>query len=529
MESSSSDILNLNPHRMMNKIRNILLVVFSMFLAAVSCNRAAEPERPNILFIIADDISRNSMGAYGCNYISTPHFDRIAAEGVRFENAFVTNPKCAPARACLLTGRYSWQLEEACNHWAAMPEKWVFYPDLIEASGYFMGFTGKGWAPGTFMGLHNPAGWEYNDITCDPPYKNINKKDYVANFQAFLQKLPEDTPFCFWLGTHEAHRAFEKDVHIKGGIDPDLVDVQECLPDNELVRNDLADYGVEVEYHDAQIGKCLRILEERGMLDNTVIVATSDHGMAFPHIKGQVYNEGFHVAFAVRWGDRIKPGRVVEDFINFPDVAPTFMEIAGLEPHAQMTGKSFLDLLLSKRSGKISIGREFALLGKERHDIGRTDGDQLTVGYPVRAIRSVKYLYAMNFKPHRWPAGDPEYDYPNCDASPTKAYLTGLTETDADFRFFEYAFGKRPEEELYDLENDPDCIHNLANDPELQKVKEELRNRMTMGLVEQEDPRIQGNGDIFDDYPHGNTKKLQEFYGEDYYDMNEAFRRKYPN
>ncbi len=215
--------------------------------------------------------------------------------------------------------------------------------------------------------------------------------------------------------------------------------------------------------------------------------------------------------------------------INFPDVAPTIMEIAGLDPHVQMTGSSFLDLLLSQKSGKISKGRDFALLGKERHDIGRTDGDQLSVGYPVRAIRTDMYLYAMNFKPFRWPAGDPKYDYPNCDASPTKAYLTSLAESDLDYAYFEYAFGKRAEEELYDLKTDPDCVRNLATDPQYHEVKEELRTRMTIELEKQEDPRILGKGDIFDDYPHGNTKKLKAFNGEDYYDMHEAFQIKHPN
>jgi len=506
--------------------------IFLMILLAMgnySCTNENENSKPNILFIIADDISRNSYSAYGCDYIKTPGFDRIADEGVLFTNAYVNNPKCAPSRAMLLTGRYSWQLKEACNHWPQMPEEWVFYPDLIEKSGYVMGFTGKGWGPGTFTGEHNPAGWEYNDLKHTPPYKGINKKDYIANFKLFLDGNKENKPFCFWFGTHEAHRIFERDVHLKGGIDPKKVDVQACFPDNDLVRRDLADYGVEVEYHDKQIVRCLQILEERGMLDNTLIIATSDHGMAFPHIKGQIYDEGFHVPFAARWGDKIKPGRIVEDYISFPDVAPTLMEVVGLEPHKQMTGKSFLDLLLSKKSGKLTTDRNHIIIGKERHDIGRTDGEQLTVGYPVRGIRTNQYLYAKNFKPNRWPAGDPEYNYPNCDNSPTKSYILQQTPDSLDYIYYELAFGKRAEEELYDLVNDPHCVKNLAHLPEYQKVKMELYQKMEKELISQGDPRILGKGDIFDDYPHGNTKKLKEFYGDRYQDMKEMFDKKYNN
>jgi len=511
------------------KTKKSILLGLASLPVIISCNstQPAEKDRPNILFIIADDISRNSMGAYGNDFIKTPNFDRIASEGVLFTNAYVTNPKCAPARAGILTGRYSWQLEESANHWAIMSEKWLFYPDLIEESGYFMGFTGKGWSPGIFPGEHNPAGWEYNDLKLEPPYKAISNKDYAANFQLFLEQNTEKKPFVFWLGTHEAHRAFEKDVYKKKDKNLDDVSVQKAFPDNEIIRGDLADYGVEVEYHDEVIGKCLKILEDKGQLENTLIVVTSDHGMAFPHIKGQIYDEGFHVAFAARWEGKIKPGRVVDDFISFPDIAPTFMEVAGLEPHEQMTGKSFLNVLLSDKSGRIDDSRSYALLGKERHDVGRVEGDQLSVGYPVRAIRTDQYLYSRNFKPERWPAGDPEYNYLNCDDSPTKSYLLGLSENSPEYHFFELSFGKRVEEELFDIINDPDCVNNLAANPELLEIKTKLRSKLEEELIKQNDPRILGFGDIFDYYPHGNVPKLKELYGDKYYDMEEAFEAKY--
>ena len=195
-----------------------VIILFMVVSGLLSCANK-EVNRPNILFIIADDISRTSMGVYGCNYIKTPNFDRIANEGVLFTNAYVTNPKCAPARACLLTGRYSWQLEEAANHQPVIPPKWKFYPDLLEASGYMIGYTGKGWAPGIYYGEHNPAGWGYNDIKLEPPYSGISEKDYAANFESFLDQNSEARPFCFWLGTHEAHRSFEKDSYIKENAD----------------------------------------------------------------------------------------------------------------------------------------------------------------------------------------------------------------------------------------------------------------------------------------------------------------------
>lgn len=509
------------------KAKFILVITLSIFIFC-SCSTDKEAtKRPNILFIIADDISRTSMGVYGCDYIKTPNFDRIAEEGVLFTNAYVTNPKCAPARACLLTGRYSWQLEEAANHQPVVPEKWKFYPDLLEASGYWIGFTGKGWGPGKYYGEHNPAGWEYNEIKLEPPYSGINTKDYVANFEAFLNKNTEGKPFCFWLGTHEAHRAFEKDSYKKENKDLDQVDVQKFYPDNELIRGDLADYGIEVEYHDMVIGKALDILEEKGLMENTLIVVTSDHGMPFPRVKGQIYDEGFHVAFAARWGDKIKPGRVVSDYINFPDVAPTFLEVAGIDKDPQITGESFLDILLSEESGRIDPDRNFAVLGKERHDLGRMEGEQHSVGYPARAIRTDKYLYVHNYKPHRWPAGDPEYNYMNCDGSPTKTYLTELEKSHDDYNFYLSAFGQKPANELYDMEKDPDCVNNLAGLHDYQKIIEELSAKMNKVLTAQNDPRVLGNGDIFDYYPHRDDPRLQKLYKEKYYNMWDRFYEKF--
>lgn len=483
----------------------------------------SQEKRPNILLIMGDDISRNSMGVYGSEYIKTPNFDRIAKEGVLFTNAYVCNPKCSPSRASILTGRYSWQLEEAANHIPVMPEKWKFYPELLEKKGYSIGFTGKGWAPGVFYGEHNPAGWEYNDISCKPPYKGISKQDYASNFEDFLTKRDTVKPFCFWFGTHEAHRKYEKDSYKKENKDLSKITVQGFLPDNELVRGDLADYGVEVEYHDTQIGYALASLAKRGLLDNTIIIATSDQGMPFPRVKGQIYDEDFHEAFVVRWGDKIIPGRIVTDFINFPDVAPTIMEAAGLKPDKQMTGKSFLNVLLSEKSGRIDEKRSYALLGKERHDMGRIEGDQIAVGYPVRAIRTDKYLYSHNYKTNRWPAGDPEYGYNNVDDSPTKSYLTGLKEDDEDYKYYLSAFGKRPADELYDTEKDPDCINNLASDPQYASLVKELYSKMDKKLKIQKDPRALGKGDIFDYYPQAREEKLKNMYKEKYYNMFDKF------
>jgi len=504
--------------------------------STITFARENENSRPNILFIIADDASCDSFGAYGGGYCKTPNLDRLARDGVRFTNAYNCNPKCAPARACLLTGRYSWQLQEACNHNPFLSERWVFYPGLLEEAGYFVGHTGKGWGPGIYKGKQqggdsndatNPAGQGYSEKRLKPPFKGIGSCDYAGNFERFLGQKPADKPFCFWLGTREPHRGYEKNSYKRAGKSLDAISVPAFFPDNETVRGDLADYSLEVEWYDTHIGRSIALLEEQGLLDNTLIVATSDHGMPFPRVKGQIYDEGFRIPLVAFWKDKIAPGRVVTDFVTFPDVAPTFMEVAGLTPHAQMTGRSFLDLLLSEKSGRITSDRNHTLLGKERHDLGRTDGDRVSVGYPVRAIRNDRFLYARNFEPDRWPVGDPQYGYLNCDGSPTKSYiLKNRSETDGK-RFYELCFGKRPEEELYDIKKDPDCVRNLANDPEYAQMKEQLWTQLKTELTAQEDPRLLGKGDIFDFYPNRDIHAAKRTYGDAFYDPVAAFEERY--
>jgi arylsulfatase A-like enzyme len=260
-------------------------------------------------------------------------------------------------------------------------------------------------------------------------------------------------------------------------------------PDHRAIRSDYLDYALEVEWYDKHLGAALQKLEEIGELENTLIVATSDHGEPFPRVKGQIYEKGFHIPLAVRWGAKVQGGRVVEDFINVRDFAPTFLEAVGVPLAVTMTGRSFLDVLTSGKSGSVDASRNVMLVGKERHDLGRPY-DQ---GYPVRAIRTTEFLYVRNFEPDRWPAGNPETGYRNVDDSPTKSFL--LTGFDENYRM---SFGKRRAEELYDIKSDPDCVNNLATDLKYAQVKRQLQERMYDMLKEEGDPRMTGRADFFD-------------------------------
>ena len=485
----------------MNFKNNILFVFLAMSLAT-ALNAQKIKNQPNILFCIADDASMKSFGAYGDKFIKTPSIDKLAEGGVVFNNAYNCNPKCAPARACIVTGKYSWQLKEATNHFPKFPAEFKFYPHILMEKGYEVGYTGKGWGPGSYEGKYNPAGPEYNDIKRDAPYKGMSSVDYAANFESFLSKNNGQKPFCFWLGTFEPHRFYEQDSWKKEHKNLADAVVPPFYPDNEIIRGDILDYAVEVEWFDTHVGKAIKILEDKGLLENTLVVITSDHGMPFPRIKGQIYEEGFHVPLICYWKGKIIGGREVEDFVSFPDLAPTFMKIAGYSPDIQMTGNSFEKLLFSKKSGQIDKKRDYVLLMKERHDVGRANEDGVDLGYPVRAIRDADFLYVHNIKPERWPVGNPEYGFRNTDGSPTKTFITKIPATSPDYKFFELNFGMRPAEELYNMKTDPNCMFNLAGELAYKKLCTKMRTKMEAQLTKQGDPRMFGNGDIFDKYPY---------------------------
>ncbi len=488
--------------------RSFLAVGLSGVLAAASHARPGA-RKPNILFCVADDASYPHMGAYGCSWVRTPGFDLVARDGILFSRAYTPNAKCAPSRACILTGRNSWQLEEAANHWCFFPAKFRTYAETLSEHGYFVGFTAKGWGPGVAGEVNGKprqlTGIPFNARKTAPPAAHIGNNDYAGNFEDFLLAKPKEQPFCFWYGGQEPHRAYEFGAGIsKGG--KRLTDVSKAypfLPDNEVVRTDLLDYAFELEYFDLHLQRMLKLLETQGLLDDTLVVVTADNGMPFPRVKGQEYDYSNHLPLAMMWRNGIeRPGRQVDDYVSFIDFAPTFLEVAGVNQQSAgmqpIEGRSLTDVLKSRKAGQVTGRRDYVLIGKERHDVGRPND----AGYPIRGIIKNDVLYLCNFEPGRWPAGNPETGYLNCDGSPTKTECIRARAVPGSRQYWQWAFGQRPSEELYDLRVDRDCLKNLADSPTHQKLRRRLRTEMFDRLKRQGDPRMFGRGDIFDRYPY---------------------------
>jgi arylsulfatase A-like enzyme len=436
---------------------------------------------------MSDNQYWSHAGCYGDQVVKTPNMDRIAHEGVRFTNAFCNSPSCSPSRAGMLTGQDTWRLKEGADLWSILSTEYKTYPDLLEASGYQVGFQGKGWGPGSFEASgrkRNPGGDEYK------------------SFAEFMKGKHEGGAWTYWLCSHEPHRPYDVGIGIRSGIDPKKIIVPGYLPDHPEVRKDIADYYYSIEMFDKQIGDAIEVLKQSGELDNTVLVICSDNGWQMPRGLANLYDFGTHVPLIISWPGRFKSNVVSDHLVTLNDLAPTFLKLAGLTPPAEMTGASLLPVI--EKDAPEAAQRDFVVLGRERHAFVRRHG----LGYPGRALRTKQFLYIKNYEPDRWPAGDPPL-YGDIDpymfnwTGPAKVYMVANKDNPAVKPFFDLGMGKRPGEELFDVEKDPDQLHNLAYDSAYKEIKAKLASQMKEYLVKTNDPReVGGDTGLWDRAPY---------------------------
>jgi arylsulfatase A-like enzyme len=527
-------------------MRPVLSAVSASLLCALSVVSAAEVRRPNILFCFADDWARYA-GCYAglegrpspSDVVKTPVVDRVAREGVLFRNAFVTAPSCTPCRSSLLSGQYFYRTGRGAILVGAVWDPAIpSFPLLLRDAGYHIGQTYKVWSPGTpndapFGGRdheYEKAGGEFNNFSENATrmvregmtFESVKARmlDQVrGNFAAFLADRKPGQPYCYWFGPTLTHREWEKGSgKALWGIDPDAFKgkLPKFMPDVPEVREDFADYAGEIQAWDAGVGAILKMVEDAGELDNTLVVISGDHGMpGVPGGKCNLHSFGTGVALLARVpGGR--GGRIVDDFVNLMDLAPTFLEAGGLKPPDVMTGRSLWPVLTSDKSGQVDPARTFVVTGRERHVENAREG---FVGYPHRAIRTADLHYIRNFRPDRWPMGDPlavtaesappaqelEHNtriaFADMDASPTKAWLVGVRNDAAWKWHYDYAFARRPAEELYDLRKDPEQTRNVAEDPAYAAARNDLSERLMKVLTETGDPRVTGDGMTFERSP----------------------------
>ncbi|MGE9289735.1 MAG: sulfatase family protein, partial [Puniceicoccales bacterium] len=422
---------------------------------------------------------------YGDREVETPTFDRIAEKGVLFNHAYVSSPSCTPSRNAILTGQQFFRLESGANLWSELPQKFVVFPHLLEDHGYRVLSSRKIYGPG-------------------PNWERRIEGEWYETQEAMNEALLDgktDGPFCILLGTSDPHRPYNQKARLaqNSHLDPENVSVPSYFPDTPEVRADIADYYFEVERFDSDVARQLQILDEMGELDNTIVIMTGDHGWPFPRAKSNLYDIGTRVPLAIMWGKNVQnPGRVIEDFVSLTDIAPTVLQAANIQIPESMTGRSLIPLLETESTGWIDPERNFVITGKERHTPAQADSME---GTPMRAIRTQDYLYIRNFKPESWPAGSPKnpktWPYSDIDGGRTKDAILAVKDDPEMAFMYELSMGKRPADELYRIDEDPEQIHNLADDPEYAETVEQLRTQLMEELVELDDPRALGNGDSF--------------------------------
>ncbi|MDO9103610.1 MAG: sulfatase [Methylovulum sp.] len=524
------------------KVAVRLGLVFMMWLGMPLISHSAD--RLNILMIVGDDWGGPYAGAYRGVYgralpsdiVTTPNIDRIAQHGVLFKNAYVNAPSCTPSRSSIFSGRYFFNTGGGAflnGQWnASIPS----FPLLLHDAGYHIGATYKIWSPG--KPLNAPFGggaYSYNKAGILPNHfssevtgmmakgssfvqaKQAVLDQVLGNFNDFLAARKPGQPFFYWLGPTNTHRPWVKGSgKALWGINPDKLKgkLRVFLPDVPEIREDMADYLGEIQALDAYVGVLLKKLADSGELANTLIVATGDNGPGgFPHGKWNVYDFGVATPLLM-WLPHSTGGRIVDDFTSLMDLAPTFLDVAGVSVPPKMNGRSLLNILTSSKSGQVDAQRTFVITGEERHVAGAREQ---SLPYPARAIRTKGYLYIRNFEPERWPIGCPlimkrppanPWVFIDMDPSPSKNWVINHRSHPDTKRYFKWAFAKRPGEELFDLHKDPGQITNVADKPAYAAIKSRLASQLLTALANAGDPRVTGDGKTFDRSPYTNLASV---------------------
>lgn len=433
----------------------VALLTIIGLLPSSARQTSAQTTRPNILFLISDDHSAESLGCYGNPQVRTPHLDRLAAEGMRFANAFVTSPQCSPSRSSLITGQYAHTIGTARLHTPLRPPH-QHVVGLLKAAGYFTGVYRK----------HHLG---------DDFQKELDFYADKESFTAFFARRPKDKPFFLQIGFRDPHRPYKPGA-VTPPHNPAQVRVPAFLPDTPETRSEIALYYDAIARMDGEVGELLGLLREHGVAENTLVVFTADNGMPFTGAKGSLYDAGLRVPLIARWPGRIKAGQTSDALISLVDLAPTWLQAAAVSVPATvaglMQGRSFLNLLL----GGSYQERTAIYAERNWHDV-------LDL---VRCVRTPQYKLIQNYRSEV--AYEPQgaigaVKSPAWDAL-VNLHQTGKLSAALARRYFQ---APRPAIEFYDLKNDPDELNNLAADPAQAAAVRQLQELLSRWMQETND------------------------------------------
>lgn len=487
-----------------------LLIIATLCFTSLSCETAENTESeapPNIILMIADDLSWNDLGAYGHPHVKTPNLDRMAEEGMLFNQAFLTTSSCSPSRSSIITGQYPHNTDAEQLHWP-LPADQVTFTEILKDAGYWTAQAGK-WHLGDAV---RDRFDEIRDVGTIGFVLSADGKDLppegdgsgCENWLSLLRDRPADQPFFLWLAAVDPHRVYEPNAIDEPHTVDDVI-VPPYMPDVQAVREDLALYYDEISRLDSYVGLILDELESQGIADNTLVIFMSDNGRPFQRDKTTLLDGGIKTPFIAKWPAKIEAGSVSNSMISSVDLATTFLELADLESPASFEGVDFSPVL-SNSSAEV---RDHIYAEDHWHD-----HDDFS-----RAVRTKQYKLVRNFFPEH--PNTPPADALNGPAfeATYQLYLAGeLTEEQA--LIFQ---APRPELELFDVVADPNEMKNLAGDPAYTETLAEMREilRLAREASGDKDPefrtpdefgRIDGDPNEFRQRPRPSKAEIRQLF-----------------
>lgn len=442
-------------------------------------------DKPNILLIISDDHSFPHVGCYNdvnvLKYNITPNLDAFAKQGLRFERAYTTSPQCAPSRTSMFTGCSPVSIGVSRFFEPARKEV-PFFTDILRKSGYWVGLAGRSHHldgppekvdPFIYKVLKE-EGMVYTkarfDLISDFSTKGKGLAMVPQKLDTILNKVPKGKPFFLYFGFNQPHRTFEDNYE---EIDPDQLVLPPDFVDLPEVRKDYARYLSDVRDMDLGFGSVMKVLEERNLAKNTIVIFIGDNGESLLRGKGTVHGRGTHVPLIIRYPGVSKPNSSTKTLVSGEDLAPTILDLVGLSFKTTINGVSFSNTL---KGVEDSNKREYVFAERGYHNgpLTRTDGYDLS-----RSVTSERYHYIYNALPKQ--------EFVQVDMVQTKAWNdlgkanseNKLSKMHQDFYFYK----ERPIFELYDLQNDPFELINLSGQPDLAETEQKLKNEMERKMV----------------------------------------------
>lgn len=447
-----------------------------------AAHSAPAARRPNILMVLSDDQSFPHVGCYGNRDIKTPNLDRFAAQGMRFDRAYVTCPQCVPSRASIMTGRSPVAIQMT-RFSAPLPAEVKVYPELLRAGGYFTGVAGRtyhldgsGRGPEESERVFEKYGLATFPRRLDFVKQTAGGERILAQFNEYLDHVPADKPWMLQLCFNDPHRPLDKNA-IPEPHDPQKLTLPAHYPDTRLVREDFARYYDEISRFDGDFGRVMAILEERKLSQDTLVVFMGDNGSSQLRGKGTLYEFGIHVPLIVRWPGRVKAGSSTSELISGEDFAPTFLEASGVAVPKDITGRSFLNLLL----GRSFEGRTHVFAERGAHGGGLPTNSAAFDLARCVVTPTHKLIYTA-----LWQIPYTPIDCANDDFWKELKSMNEAGKLSPDMSRL-YFSPTRPMFELFNLKDDPSEFRNIIGTPEAASIERDLKGRLQEWMILERD------------------------------------------